>query len=395
MPENPISISSKYDFYVPAFEVKVKGQSLAREVIRDVLSVSYTDSLDKLDSCQITLNNWDAEKRDFKYSDPQTTPVNFDPGAIIELYMGYYDRGGLTLMLRGQVVSLEPDFPAGGQPTLQIRALNQLYKLHFSTETQVYENMTDTQIAQAVVDKIVQDQNQQHSSAGTPPMNLSLETRPANLTIEQPHTYQVINNEYPIIYLMERARHNGYDIYIEETGSNGSSASKLHFHPPDHSLPVVYELVWGKSLISFKPTLRTRNQVAKVTVRGWDPVQKQEIVGEATWDDLEFRGLPSTGDMSAVDSALAGSEEVIADEPIESEEEARQKALDHLTRMAKDLVTGSGTIVGLPELRAGSVVYIRNLGSRFSGRYRVTSSTHSMGDSGYTTQFQARMEELK
>src|SRR6266542_600548 len=74
MAEQPIPIYNDYDFYVPAFELKVKGQRLNRDVIRDVISVSYSDSLDKLDSCTITLNNWDAERRDFKYSDPRTTP---------------------------------------------------------------------------------------------------------------------------------------------------------------------------------------------------------------------------------------------------------------------------------------------------------------------------------
>jgi phage protein D len=395
MSENPIPIYTDYDFRVPAFEVKVKGQSLERDVIRDVLTVSYSDSLDKLDSCQITLNNWDAETRAFKYSDPQTSPVNFDPGAEIELYMGYYDRGGLTLMLRGQIVSLAPDFPAGGQPTLQVRALNQLYKLHFKQETEVYTDKTDSQIAQAVLDKIEQDYNSQRSDSGQPGLNLDLETRPANATIEQPNSYVVINNEYPIIFLMERARHNGYDIYIEEVADNGSTVSKLHFHPPDRGVPAVFELVYGQTLIGFKPTLKTKNQVAKVTVRGWNPIQKEEIVGEATWDDLDIQGLPSVEEMGAVDSALAGSEEVVADEPIETEEEARQKAKDHLTRLAKDLVTGAGNTVGLPELRAGRPVYIRGLGSRFSGRYLITTTTHAIGDSGYTTQFQARMEELK
>lgn len=394
MTEKPIPIYTDYDFYVPAFELKIKGQSLARDVLRDVISVSYSDSLDKLDSCEITLNNWDAEQRTFKYSDPQTSPVSLDPGAEIELYMGYYDRGGLALMLRGQIVSLAPDFPAGGQPTIQLRALNQLYKLHFKQETQVYTDKTDSQIAQAVLDKIVQDQNSQRSPAGRPGLNLELVTRPAN-RLEAPHSYMVINNQYPIVFLIERARDNGYDIYIEEQAQNGATTSRLHFHPPDRGVPAVYELIYGQTLISFKPTLKTKNQVAKVTVRGWNPARKEEIVGEATWDDLDIQGLPSVQDMAAVDSALAGSEEVVADEPIESEAEAREKAKAYLTEMARDLVTGSGSTLGLPELRAGRPVFIRGLGSRFSGRYLVTSSTHAIGDSGYTTQFEARLEELK
>lgn len=385
MAENPVPIYTDYDFYVPAFEVKIKGASLDRDVIRDVISVSYTDSLDKMDSFEITINNWDAETRDFKYSDSDI----FDPGAEVELYMGYYDRGGLTLILRGQIVSLTPDFPAGGQPTLKVRALNELYKLHFSQKTQFFEDKTDSDIAQAVLDKIMQDQ------AGRPGLNLELETRPENQKIEKPHKYILINNEYPIVFLMERARHNGYDIYIEESEDGGKTTSKLHFHPPDNGIPATYELVWGQSLINFKPTLKTKNQVAKVKVRGWSPQKKKEITGEATWDDLDFKGLPSVEDMGKVDSALAGSEEVVADEPIEDEQEAKQKAKDHLSRMAKDLVTGSGSTLGLPELRAGRPVYIRGLGKRFSGRYLITKTTHTIGDSGYTTQFDARMEELK
>ena len=152
MTVSPLPIYTNYDFYVPAFEVRLQGQPLDRAVIRDVLSVTYTDSLDKLDSCQFTINNWDASQRRFKYSDSNL----FDPGTAIELYIGYYDRGDLTLMLRGQIVALSPDFPAGGQPTLQVRALNSLYRLHFKQETLIFQNKTDTQIAQDVLARIEQ-----------------------------------------------------------------------------------------------------------------------------------------------------------------------------------------------------------------------------------------------
>ena len=47
------------------------------------------------------------------------------------------------------------------------------------------------------------------------------------------------------------------------------------------------------------------------------------------------------------------------------------------------------------ELRAGRPVYIRGLGRQFSGRYLIIKTTHTIGSGGYTTQFDARMEELK
>jgi uncharacterized protein len=386
-----VPIWTNYDFFVPAFEVRVKGRGLPGDAVGDVLSVSYSDSLDKLDSCQITLTNWDEERRDFKYTgDPARAPVDFRLGTDVELWMGYRDRGGLTLMLRGEVVSVAPDFPAGGQPTVQVRILNKLYKLHFKQETRAFQDRTDSQIADQIVQKLAQDLSARASAAGSPPLNLTLQTSPQNTSIERPHAYILLRGEYPIVFLMERARHNGYDLYVEEDPD--TRETKLHFHPPDRGMPAAYELVWGESLISFKPTLRTKEQVSTVVVRGWDPVKKEAFEGKATLDDLD-RGLLETAELAAADSALAGSEVVITDEFVQDKQEAEQKALGHLRDGVKDLVTGSGTTVGLPELRAGQPAHIGKLGPVFSGRYLVTSSTHAIGDGGYTTQFEARMEQ--
>jgi phage protein D len=60
---------------------------------------------------------------------------------------------------------------------------------------------------------------------------------------------------------------------------------------------------------------------------------------------------------------------------------------------AKNMLQATGSTVGLPDLHAGSVVVIDGLGSRFSGRYFVVSTTHTVGDGGYTTQFECKREE--
>jgi phage protein D len=59
------------------------------------------------------------------------------------------------------------------------------------------------------------------------------------------------------------------------------------------------------------------------------------------------------------------------------------------------MLMGTGSTVGLPDLRASSVVYLDGLGKRFSGRYFVTGTTHTIGDSGYTTQFECRREDIQ
>ena len=55
-----IPIYEGQDFYVPAFEVKLDGRPPGRDVIRDILSVSYKDSLQEIDSFEITdpIDGW-------------------------------------------------------------------------------------------------------------------------------------------------------------------------------------------------------------------------------------------------------------------------------------------------------------------------------------------------
>ena len=59
----------------------------------------------------------------------------------------------------------------------------------------------------------------------------------------------------------------------------------------------------------------------------------------------------------------------------------------------KLIITGRGSTVGVPDLRAGSVIVIEGVGKRFSGKYFVTSTTHKIDDSGYTTGFTGRREQ--
>ena len=78
------------------------------------MQVSYKDNVEEIDSFELTVNNWDAETRKFKYSDRDL----FNPGQEIELNMGYLGSraGGLRTMLRGEITSLVPPFPRPVSP---------------------------------------------------------------------------------------------------------------------------------------------------------------------------------------------------------------------------------------------------------------------------------------
>ena len=368
-----VPIFQGQDFYVPYFQVKVAGRPQGQDVIGDILQVSYKDSLQEIDGFDITINNWDAENRTFKYSDSDL----FDPGKELELWMGYYGKDRLRLMIKGQITALRPAFPAGGGPTLAISGLNVLHKLRTKQESHSYENLTDSEIAQQVGARLA--------------ITLNTDRAPD----EKKYEFIFQDNQYDIIFLMERARRIGYELIVEEQGTNGqSSPPVLHFGRSVDTRRVTYQLAYGQSLIEFKPELTTANQVGEVTVRGWDPVNKKKIEYTAKRSEIAVKGVGTAGNQAAIEQSFNQRKEIIATKPIESEAEARTLAIQTLEDNAKDMVKGSGSTVGLPDLHAGSVVQIGGLGARFSGRYFVTSTTHAIGDGGYTTQFECRREEL-
>ncbi len=368
-----VPIYSGQDFYVPYFQVKVAGRPQGQDVVRDILQVSYKDNIAEIDSFDITINNWDAQTRAFKYSDADL----FNPGKELELWMGYYGKDKLRLMVRGQITALRPAFPSGGGSTLAISGLNVLHKLRTKQESHSYESKTDSEIATEIAGR------------------LGIDIKTDSAPDEKRFDFLFQDNQYDIIFLMERARRIGYDLFVDEQGQNGHAGQPLlRFGRSLQVRQVSYQLTYGRSLIEFKPDLTTANQVGEVTVRGWDPVNKKKIEQTAKRSEISVKGVGAAGGQAAIEQSFNQRQEIVATKPIESDTEAKTLALRTLEENAKDMVKGSGSTVGLPDLRAGSVVQIDGLGKRFSGRYFVTSSTHAIGDGGYTTQFECRREEL-
>jgi uncharacterized protein len=365
-----IPIYQGQEFYVPTFEVKLDGRPPGREVIRDILSVTYKDNLQEIDSFEISINNWDADTRDFKYSDQ---PL-FDPGKQLELWMGY--RGELRKMLKGEITSLRPSFPAGAPSTLAVSGLNVLHRLRTKQESFTYLDKTDSEIAKEIENRLKAQQ-----------VKVTIDAAGAKDEPRLPFLIQ--ENEYDIVFLMGRARRIGYELTVSEADD-----TVIKFGPSTGIRRATYRLTYGKSLIEFQPELTTAQQVAKVTVRGWDSVRKQKIEKTVERSQLSTKGLGAKGGQAAIDKSIEQKAEIVATKPVQTEAEAEKLAKEILEGIAKEMVKGTGSVPGLPDIRSGTVLLIDGLGDRFSGRYFVVGTTHTIGDAGYTTQFECRREEV-
>jgi hypothetical protein len=385
------------DFYVPRFEVKIAGVNLPLDVLRDVEQVTYKDNVKELDSFELTVNNWDAEAQDFKYVGSETAdslaknPLHllFNPCRHnVDVFMGYGEN--LSLMVTGNFTTLEPNFSSGA-PTLNVRGLNVLHQLRRKPFSYAWEGEKTSKIAKSF--ETLPDPSDRKQKR----FPLPVEIDPNSIEKEKKITYLAQNNQYDIDFLLALARRIGYVVFVKEKELKKNRVVKprrLYFGPSDANhpglRPVTFELKWGISLMDFKPTLTTANQIKSVTVHGWNRSTKQPITGRASLDDPKSK---LNRDLYKHLENCDAREERVVDEPVFTQDEADERARGILLERSKDLVKASGTCVGLPDLRAGQRVRIAGLGARFSGEYFITDTTHTINDAGYVTKFNGRREE--
>ena len=395
--------------YVPQFEVRIGGSPLPGEVVRDVVRVSYVDSLDAIDQLQLTVNNWDETARALKYLEPGLAvaasaaacgPELYDMFmpcvGTIEMSMGYLES--LTRMFRGQVTTLAPAFPSSGPPTLTVRALDELHQYRTEPHTRTWEDKTDSEIALSV--------GRARDRGGDREFELEVCISPQAQGQEEARPYVIQQNVHDIDFLLGLARRNGYELVLERDeageflyfgpsapdrrGCRGWTGAPNAPGPARADAPPPYELRWGATLLSVEPTISTAQQVGSVTVKGWDRRRRRRISETA---DLDSRDVRVNRDLVDWLGRCSSREEVIVDEPVHTPLQARYRAGAILQDRFRDLVTATGTTIGLPELRAGRTVQLSGLGRQLSGTYLLTQTTHTIDGGGYRTAFGARRED--
>jgi phage protein D len=394
----PIPIySSGETFLVPAFRLELDSNTceeqdpryspLPPEVTADVISIAFTDSVDRFDSCRLTVNNWDAALARYRHEPPAPPGTRpFLPGHKVKLAMGYRDRpDDIREMFQGEITGVAGTYEDGA-PTLAVTLLDRLHTLRRRQHTQTWTDKKDSDIAREIGDA--------RPSVRRPGIGIHIET--PNSGDERPEEFVSMNGEYDIVFLLNRARRHGYDLVLER---DASGSPQLRFGRPARE--VTYRLEWGKSLISFMPKLDTTNVPAAVKFRGWNRRTDEAIDKEVTWQQVV-----DSADRERV-QALSGAfhqRPTSHTRPVHTPDEAEWRARQTMDRALRNMVTASCETVGLPDLRAGRKVEITGLEQRvgaqapgspwslFEGTYFITSSTHTMGAEGYRTRFEARRE---
>lgn len=318
------------------------------DVKNAVISLTYENNLEQADMFQITLNNADLRLLDF--------PL-FDVGQEAEIHLGY--TGNLHPMMLGEIVAVEPSFPEGGAPTLNIRGYDKSHRMrhnhkirsfHFSNASLIAAQIAAENLLVPVVDPT--------------PIFMECKTQ----------------NGSDMALLQEMAHRTFFETYVHW--------DKLYFRLPRPQTEAVY-LEWGKNLSSFSPRLSTSGQTGLMCVKDYDQKLAQTIIGliPIVATDFNLDLIIERMGRAFIDQLTSFGTQCVTDESVNSFPDALAFAKAILTEILEGLFEGSGSCIGIPELRAGEMIDISGVGKRFSGKYRLRTVTHTIDGSGYRTTF--------
>ncbi|PJF45064.1 MAG: type IV secretion protein Rhs [Phototrophicales bacterium] len=331
--------------------VKVNGTDLKPEVISDLIDIVVESSLHLPAMAVVRLND-----RELKHTDDESL---FPLGATLEIEVSPPDNPqGAEKIFKGEIIGIEPMFEEGAIGRLVIRAYDKSHRMHRGTKTRTFLNQKDSDIAQAIA-----------SEYGLSPVVDSTSQ-------VYDHIYQDAISD--MAFLQQRAARIGYEVFVDE--------EKLYFRKPDPKGPVA-TLEYGTDLAYFRPRLSIADQVDTVKVRGWNIKEKKAILGQASSSKTSPEiGISGWGGSKA-QSALSAATEIETRYIVYSQADANDVATAILNDLNSGYIEADGEAFGNPKLKAGATIQIEKLGTRFSGKYKLTTVRHVLSPGHYVCYF--------
>lgn len=309
----------------------------------DVISFVVERDLGQPDMAVITLRN-----------DHHKHTKDRNPAQAVEIKAGGTQEGAQkTSVFKGEIVGIEPSYKAQGDSRVVIRAFNKMHRMLRGKKSKTYQDQSDQDIVSSIV--------------GAHGLSAECGSDPK---ITHVHVYQ--HNQTDLEFIRVRAARLGFAVWCEDT--------KLYFDKPktdqDSGIELKIEEAAEHHLKAFHARVSAANVVNKVTVRGWDPKKKEEIVGEATAASSRL----GSKNASSAAGDLGQAVTFTVDHPIYSVAEAQAIAKSKLGEHMMSYLTGEAECRGHGAYKPGIVVKIivnaDTADDRFNGKYLVTGVTH-------------------
>lgn len=263
-----------------------------------------------------------------------------------ELTISIDDGTASWTIFEGLVVGLGLEVDTGTSQHVVVECYDRLYTLGRKTVATSYQNMTPRDL----VEQLVRDAGLTPQVASWPGEQFELRYRYATAYATIDHLVRDAGFEWRV---------EGDTVIVETRAAKGT-----------HRLTV------GENLISFRARFSAAEHVAEVNVTGWDPKNKERIVGRATAADaVSAIGLG----VDDVRQAVKGEVALSVPRPVRSQVEADAVAQGILQRRMGEMLRARGEAVPAQGVKPGTLLEVSGLGPTWSGNYYCTNVEYTFG----------------
>jgi uncharacterized protein involved in type VI secretion and phage assembly len=333
--------------------IKLDGAELDDDIAADLNDVRVEQSLHLPDTFDLRFYDHDFRTFDKKL---------FEIGKEVEVS---FKAGEATAAVtRGEIIAVAVEPGPNGAHELVVSGMDESHRLQRGAKVRTWQEVTDT--------KTIEDVAREAS--------LAKDVRWTGPPIE--HEY-MMQHESDAAFISERAHAVGSGWWYAD--------GKLRFGPQKASgTPIVLE--WGDDLLKFTVRLSASETVATAEVRGWDPTTQKSITGtysaKKSADELGS-SAPAASEAATRANGFDGARLGVA-APVLDTNEANRLAQSVVERGAAEQIVARGETLGNPKLRPGIDVEMKNVGTRLSGKYLLTSVVHVWGGGRpYVTRFES------
>ncbi|HKC59264.1 MAG TPA: contractile injection system protein, VgrG/Pvc8 family [Myxococcales bacterium] len=324
---------------VPDCKVSVGGKKLEGEQDARLTKVEVDLDVDLFGQCALVFN------------DPKLALINgpdFKAGAQVKVEIGHGSK--LGKVFEGEVVALEPQFRRDLPPSLRVVCQESIHRLALKTATRALMEVDSKEIASKIA--------QEHGLTAQAPSGTKEHVLQANVSDST--------------LLRRVAATAGNHLRIE--------GKKLVIGPPPKGEEIT--VAPGNGLKKMRVRIKAAGQIGEVSVHGWDPKAKKEIVGKAKGEGVTGEGSKKHGGGATI--AFADHELLPADVAT-----AEAMAKGRMRKLAEAFVTAQVEMIGNPDVQPGAVITFDKMGEKLDGKYRVEKAHHDFGKHGYFVKFDA------
>jgi hypothetical protein len=372
--------------YVPDFALTIDGEPIPAELRASISGVTLLTGLEGADRAEIEIVN-----ERLRWLDHPLLTLDTD----VRLSLGYRD-GVMDQLFVGEIVGRECSFPSSGVPTLRVSCHDRLRRLQEGTHVRWYgfgiPCIGIYPLPDLLVGGYVSATNLLVPAFDPVGAALSillggLEVAAAADKDDAQRFIRKQEGQSDFDFLTIVARENGWDMFIDHRGPLGGW--RLRFQSSLSHLNADVTLTYGASLIEFSPRLSKVGQVAAVSANVPVSLVKKTFTVTVGWD--WDRAQLTLSIMPAGLPLDMGPQVYLLEEPV-TLTTAPRYIVGTLIPKLNERLTGSGSTVGDPRIRAGTVLRLEGLGEEFGGLYRVTQATHTLDSGGYRTSFDVRKD---